>query len=212
MRRLFILCCVIGLCWVAWQAYFRRSATIDLTQGYRLTYTVAWGLGMDQRLSLKQYGLPWATGSTGWIEVWNKPYNTGAVVYAAETGDIYYIGTGYQLVAVNVTQGTMLTRCDPAWIPKPTALAEQQMILENNGGQGVSNAPKLWTYLPQNANGGGAPINPPLSEYYVGVRYLGRFGIVEPDRQTGLGRGQEVRFVPAENAPEPRLALRLYCG
>lgn len=211
MRRAILIFCVVGMCFVGCQASSRRSATIDLKPGSALTYTVAWGLGMDQRLSLKQGWEPWAAASSEWIEIWKKPYNSGAVVYASEDGDTYYIGTSYNMVVLALTDGTISTSCDKDTIPKRTTLADQLLSQGAERYEQIDpGAPPVTAYIPQDALGGEAPVTPPQSKYYSGLWYLGRFGIVDPGH--GLSRGKEVRFVPAENSPEPRLGLQFHCG
>jgi hypothetical protein len=177
---------------------------------------------MEQRLALKHGMKPWTAASTGWTEILSKPFNSGAVVYANEDAKIYYIGTRFNMVIATLTDGAMHTTCDEEIIPKPTALAEQLLFRGTKSAPFVRNikweeqidpgAPQLMTYIPRDAIGGAVPNHPPLSKYYLGLRYLGKFGIVEPGRSHEASRGSEVRFVAAEHSPEPRLGLHFHCG
>lgn len=128
VHKLIIVCCLICLSLFAWHAFSRRSTEIGLNRDYHLTYTVYWGLGMEQRLALKHGMKPWTAASTGWTEILSKPYNSGAVVYANEDAEIYYIGTRFNMVIATLTDGAMHTTCDEEIIPKPTALAEQLLF------------------------------------------------------------------------------------
>lgn len=213
MRRVILLCTLLGICFVGWQVFSRRTATIDLRPGYALSYTVAWGLGMDQQLTLNRGWMPWDTVSSPWIEIWKKPHNSGAVVYSSEDGETYSIGTSYNIVVVALSKGTILARCNEAAIPKRAALAEQLLFQGAQHYEQIDpGAVRFPAYVRPEASAGGVPATPPLSRYYQGLRYLGQFGIVDPGPRNGLSRGTEVRFIPAGNYPEPRLGLEHHCS
>jgi hypothetical protein len=192
-----------------------RSTTVDIQpQEYSLAYTVAWGMGMDQRLTLERDGSPWAVASTGWIELWDKPYNSGAVVYASEDGQTYLIGTGYKLFFLSPRREVLWTSCNQDVIPKRTLFAERLSIegRERLDEQIDPGALSVHRFIRVDELAGEVPAAPPQSRYYLGLRYLGRFGIVWPERGIEPNRGNEVRFVPASNSPEPRLGLQFSCG
>jgi hypothetical protein len=213
MRRAILICGVLGVCYVGWEAFSQRSATIDLKPGHALTYTVAWGLGMDQRLTLKHGWEPWSAVSSKWIEIWKRPYNSGAVVYGSEDGNSYFIGTSYNMVVLALAERTMYASCDKQMVPKRTTLADQLLFQGPDRYEQIDpGASQLTGFIPQETSGGAVPATPPLSKYYLGLRYLGRFGIVDPGRKHGPSRGNEVSFVPAESSPEPRLGLQFHCG
>ncbi|MBO9125713.1 MULTISPECIES: hypothetical protein [unclassified Rhizobium] len=215
MLRATIALCVIAGCAIAWQVFSRRSVVIDLKPNeYVLSYTMAWGLGMDQRLTLERKGWPWAVGSSDWIEIWKKPYNSGAAVYVSETDDTYYIGTGYKLIFVTPLQDTVLASCDERLTPKLTPFAER---LSHRGFEPIDDkidpgAARTQSYISADEVGEATSVSPPPSRYYAGLRYLGRFGIIHPGHTRAPNRGSEVGFAPAGSAPEPRLALQSSCG
>ncbi|TBB69186.1 hypothetical protein [Rhizobium ruizarguesonis] len=99
MRRAFVV--VVGmvcLVYAAWHVAMTRSTTIRLEPaGYELTYSMAWGWGMEERWTIRKFGALWSSPSSKWTEIWKKPYNSGMVVYASDDGQTYYFGTGYGL-------------------------------------------------------------------------------------------------------------------
>jgi hypothetical protein len=215
MRRAIIGCCVIGLCYFAWQTFTRRSTTVDIQPPeYSIAYTVAWGMGMDQRLTLERDGIPWAVASTGWVELWDKPYNSGAVMYASEDGETYFFGTGYKLFSLSPKSGVLWSSCEQDVIPKRTPFAERLSVegRERLDEQIDPGALGVHRFIRGDELAGKVPAAPPQSRYYSGLRYLGRFGIVRPEPGVDPRRGNEVRFVPAGNSPEPRLGLQFSCG
>lgn len=212
MRRAIIILGLLALCLVGWNTYSRRSARVEITPDHALTYTVAWGWGMDQQLTLDQRWVPRPIASSEWIAIWKRPYNSGAAIYATEQGERYFIGTTYKMLVVDLAQHRVFSSCDEASIPARTPLAER---LLSDGREGYErNDPAgldLARYILPDIPAGAVPNEPPPSKYYQGLRYLGRFGIVAPERRV-FSRGNEVRFAPASREPEPRLALQLHCG
>jgi hypothetical protein len=212
MRKALIICGILALCLIGWKSYSRRSVSVEIAPGYALTYTVAWGWGMDQQLTLAQRWVPHPIASSEWIEIWKRPYNSGAAVYATEQGDRFFVGTSYRLQIVDISQRKIFSTCDTATIPTRKTTPEQLPPQGSAGDdEAAPQAPGLMRYILPETPAGAAPTNPPPSRYYVGLRYLGRFGIVGPQKSAS-SRGSEVGFVPAQNEPEPRLALQVHCG
>ncbi|MDM9623580.1 hypothetical protein [Rhizobium sp. S96] len=211
MRRIFLIIGIICFAYTVWHVAMSRSITVRLEPvGYELTYSMAWGLGMKERLTLRKFGAFWPTQSSEWIEIWKKPYNSGMVVYVSDDGDTYYFGTGYRLHFFQPGEGVYSTPCDKGNIPKRTPLARRLSFFGADAADEDIDpgAPRLFEYVPANKPGGAVPSSPPPSRYYAGLRYLGKFGLVA----TSEGRGNELRFVAAGTSVEPRLGLQFSCG
>lgn len=212
MRRVFLLTGAVVFTYAVWHVTMTRSTTIRLAPaGYDLTYSMAWGLGMKERLTLKKVGALWSSQSSAWTEIWKKPYNSGMVVYLSEDGKTYYFGTGYGLHFFQPEQGEYWTSCHRGNIPKLTPLAERLSLSRSKTvDEDIDpGAPRLFEYLRENESSGVVPDSLPASRYYVGLKYIGKFGLVATTRQR---RGDEVRFVPAGSSMEPRLGLQFSCG
>ena len=216
IRRALVVLGGVCVVYAVWHTVMTRSTTIPLAStGYELTYSMAWGWGMEERLSLQEPGALWPAQSSKWIEIWERPYNSGMVVYVSDDGQTYYFGTGYSLYFFEPSRSALWTTCDKDDIPKRTPFAER---LSQYGSDPANEdvdpgAPRLLQYIQPNEASGTIPTSPLPSRYYAGLRYLGKFGLVAPDgRGRGRGRGDEVRFVPAGNSPEPRLGLQVSCG
>ncbi|MBY5890998.1 hypothetical protein ELH80_00845 [Rhizobium ruizarguesonis] len=213
MRRAFVV--VVGmvcLVYAAWHVAMTRSTTIRLEPpGYELTYSMAWGWGMEERWTIRKFGALWSSPSSKWTEIWKKPYNSGMVVYASDDGQTYYFGTGYGLHFFQPKQGAYWTTCEKGNIPKRTPLAERLSFFGSDPADEDIDpgTPRLFEYIRANDPSGAIPSSPPPSRYYAGLKYLGKFGLVATG---GQGRGNEVRFVPAGNSIEPRLGLQFSCG
>lgn len=211
MRRAILLCMLATLLVAAgWHSLTRRSTAVELGPNLTLTYTVSWGFGMSQRFTFGERWKPWASISTEWIKIWDKPYNSGAAVYASEDGKTYYIGTSYILIVIGASQKSFEMRCDSSLALSRTGLAQQLLVYGFRGQEQIDpGAPPLFGYLDQSAHTGTLPYGPPQSKYYKAVRYLGKFGIIAEGNQN---RGSGVGFVSAEDSPEPRLGLEANCG
>ncbi|HWU65058.1 MAG TPA: hypothetical protein VN112_23810 [Ensifer sp.] len=212
MRRAIIVGGILALCLAGWNIYSRRSTRVDITANHALIFTVAWGWGMDQQLTLSHRWAPGSVAASEWIEIWKRPYNSGMAVYATQRGDRFYIGTSYKMLIVDPSQRRIVSSCDTTMIPQRTALGEQLLLRGRDSYEMIDpGGVDLTRYIRQDVPAGAVPEQPRPSRYYAGLRYLGRFGVVGPDRSVG-SRGSEVRFVPAENEREPRLALQFHCG
>ncbi|AUW46868.1 hypothetical protein [Rhizobium leguminosarum] len=212
MRRVFVVMGMVCFAYAVWHVAMARSTTIRLgPAGYEVTYRMTWGLGMEERLTLKKFGALWPSQSSEWTEIWKKPYNSGMVVYVSDDGTTYYFGTGYGLHFFQPKQGAYWTTCHKGNIPIRTPLAERLSFFGSDAADEDIDPgrPRLFEYVQANESSGAIPGSPPASRYYAGLRYLGKFGLVATN---GQGRGNEVRFVPAGTSIEPRLGLQFSCG
>jgi len=202
---------VIGALITAWHSLTRRTVAVDLgSSGYELAYTVDWGFGMDQRFSLKRSWAPWSADASRWIEIFDKPYNSGATLYLSDDGENYYVGAGYNLLTIVPGEGALKTTCYTDALPERTPLAELLLISDPETDEELDpGAPRVNTYVPSDEPNAALRDPAPASRYYKGVRYIGRFGVTG---ERGSGRGSGVGFAPATVAPEPRLGLEFSCG
>lgn len=179
--------------------------------GYEMTYTMRWSLfGMKEKMTPTRSGDLTSSTSTDWIEVSEKPYRSGAVVYARDDGQGYDIGIGYQLYRFIPGRALAPGSCDWTSSPRLTILAKRLIELRPGGQRADDIDPGAGRRFEElqagDLNGSIATVSPP-SKYYIDLRYLGRFGPVSPSASSN----REVRFVPAESSPEPRLALHVGC-
>ena len=200
----------ISICFVLIPAGFSaliggltRSVTVPLEgSGYDLTYTVAWGWGMEEKFRLAPAGSSGPDLSSGWREIWDKPYNSGMALYRSQDGATYYLGMSYNVFEFKVSSGNLTVFCDRKGLVErfPDAPAE-------HGGEFVAGAPRLQRYVYERLQPR-IPSAPPDSKFYVNLKYLGKFGVT----QSGGWRGDGVSFVPADDTSEPRNGLDGSCG
>ncbi|WP_424630167.1 hypothetical protein [Bradyrhizobium sp. SYSU BS000235] len=200
---------VVIVAYLLWTTWMSRSAAVALEpSGYTLTYTMTWGWGMDEKISLSRFGGWWSRHSSEWFSVWDKPYNSGASVYRSADGGSYFFAVGYKLWKFELSSGALTSYCDSKTLPYTslgtqiaTATSYRTVAAIDPGAQSREE------YVEPAQQSGPVPASPPDSKYYANLKYLGRFGLVRSG-----GRGNEVRFVPANHAPEPRLGLFANCG
>ncbi|QND47338.1 hypothetical protein HB780_16680 [Rhizobium lusitanum] len=189
-----------------------RSATISLEPTpYNLTYAMAWGWGMEERFSITPIGALLSGPSSDWIDIWKRPYNSGIALYRTLDGRTYYLGLSYQLFWFHAPSGDLVASCDKGNIPAYTSLGDEISKLRNYEAIEALDpgAWHLFEYIEADQRGT-IPTLPPNSRYYANLQYLGKFGLVRPEKRGG--RGDEVDFAPAGKAPEPRLGLDFSCG
>lgn len=204
--------------YAGWRVLMTRSVTIRLEPaGYDLTYTMAWGMSMHQEFALSKLGRPVSGASSGWIELWKKPYDSGLSVYRTPDGSRYYLGTGYTLFMFDTASGELSSSCSPDFPPPFTELGQKldfyrsYEVIRSLDPEGRS----LFRYIDPEEQGGPVSDTSLSSRYYADLDYLGRFGLVRPPDSwpgSGSGRGDEVRFVPAGHGNEPRNSLGSMCG
>lgn len=211
MKKLGVWILVIGALIAVCHSLTRRTVAVDLgSSGYELAFTVDWGFGMDQRFRLKRSWVPWPADSSRWIEIFDKPYNSGATLYVSEDGETYYVGAGYTLLTIVPDEGTLDATCNVELLPKRTPLAELLLVSDLETDEQLDpGAPRVNTYVPTEEPKALLSDPAPTSKYYKGVRYIGRFGVTG---ERGSRRGSGVGFAPAAAAPEPRLGLEFSCG
>ncbi|WP_322517299.1 hypothetical protein SR870_07085 [Rhodopseudomonas palustris] len=209
--KVLVVLVVLGAVHAAWFGTTTRSVTTRLTPtNYEMTYAMAWGLGMKERLTLMQVGDSKSSTSTDWIEVSDKPYNSGAVVYARDDGQDYLIGINYDIYRFLPGRALSRLSCDRESFLELTAFAKQLVGLRSKGQRADDIDPgarRRFEVLQPGDASGSIATNPPSSRYYFGLRYLGRFGLAAVSGSSE----REIRFVPAESSPEPRLALHEAC-
>ncbi|GLK67405.1 hypothetical protein GCM10008179_10430 [Hansschlegelia plantiphila] len=200
---------MIAASYVAWGLLMTRSKTVRLEDsGFSLSYMMAWGWGMDERLSLTRRWFDFSGPSSEWLSLWKKPYNSGVAIYRSKENGEYYFGAIYRLFTLDTKSGELRSSCDSEGAPRRSELGERLAKAERVDADRIDPASEhLFRYVERDQSHGEIPASPPDSKYYVDLRYLGRFGLVRSG-----GRGNEIRFVPPEQASEPRLALETSCG
>lgn len=179
MRLAFAVMGIVCFIYAVWHAAMTRSLTIRLeTAGYELTYSMSWGLSMEERLSLRKFGGLWSSPTSEWTDIWKKPYNSGVVVYVSDDGQTYYFGIGYKLDVFQPKQGAYWTTCDSENVPRRTPFAERLSA----GGYDAAddeidaNRRQLFEYINADDSSSAVPSLPPPSKYYAGLKYLESFG------------------------------------
>ncbi|QFY61060.1 hypothetical protein FZ934_11935 [Rhizobium grahamii] len=192
-----------------WTLEMTRSTTIGLEPtGYDLTYTMTWGFGMDQEFSFARTGSSVSGPSSGSIDIWKKPYNSGLALYRSVDGATYYLGLGYKLFTFRPSSGYLKSSCNPDDIPTHTELGMQ--LSKRIGHERIEaldpGAQHLFNYIEADQQGT-LPSLPLSSRYYENLVYLGKFGLIRSEE-----RGSDVGFTPADKSSEPRLGLEFSCG
>jgi hypothetical protein len=88
-----------------------RSASIELGDtGKRLTFSVIWGWGMEQNLSISNASSDlFETEKEG---VWKKPYNAGGPVYRDASGRTYFVFLYSGIFRVDTVSNRIKKLCD----------------------------------------------------------------------------------------------------
>lgn len=210
MRRLLVIgLLVICAGYTFWKIGMTRSTTIGLkSTGYDLTYTIAWGLDMTEEFSLKRVGALMPGSSSGSIDIWKKPYNSGVALYRSIDGGTYYFGLGYKLFTFDPSSGALKSSCYIGTIPPLTPFGMQlSNLTAYKQIEAVDpGARHLFNYIEADERGT-IPLSPPNSRYYANLIYLGKFGLIR-----AKGRRNDVGFAPADKASEPRFGLKFSCG
>lgn len=207
MVAVVLLICAV---YMGWRMLMTRSVTIRLEPaGYDLTYTMAWGMGMEQKLTLSKVGGVFEQASSDWIEIWKKPYNSGLSIYRSRNGSRYYFGSVYRLFVFETVSGALSSYCHPDAAPPRTDLGKQLEFYNSHEARESADpgGRDLFAYVEEDELSGSVSENPPPSRYYADLDYLGRFGLVRSE-----GRGHRIRFVPAPFAAEPQNSLYSRCG
>jgi hypothetical protein len=184
------------------------SVTVRLEPAaYDLTYTVEWGWGMDEKFSLAHEG-EWLAGpSSGWMEIWKRPYNSGLALYRSVDDGTYYLSLGYKFFTFEPSSGVLKSNCDPEALPTRTPLGLRLLNLSRTEREAADpGAQERFGYIEPDQSGP-VPTAPPVSKYYTSLVYLGKFGLTR-----AKGRGGPAGFIPATQGAETRLGLEPSCG
>lgn len=186
----------------------KRSVTVwTSADGPSVTYTVAWGWGMEERISIKESDA-FFSASSDWNDIWKKPYNSGAALFRSTDQKSLYIGLSFKFYRFDIDAGTLTASCDARDLPAPTALGKALWgVRDSQTAKEIDPDGKPpFGYVAAIDNHEIQP-NPPKSRYYLDLEYLGRFGVIRSG-----GRGSDVGFVPASLEAEPRNGLIVACG
>ncbi|TCL70380.1 hypothetical protein EV286_107251 [Rhizobium sp. BK251] len=209
MRRLLVIGLLVTCAgYAAWEVAMSRATTVRLgTSGYDLTYTMSWGLGMEEELRLTRVGAFMSGPSSGSIDIWKRPYNSGLALYRSRDGGIYYFGLGYELFTFVPSRGVLRASCRVRFKPSltPFGLHLSKLTVAEDIEAQDAEASELFNYV-ESGQPSVLPSSPPASKYYADLVYLGKFGVVRSG-----GRGNDVEFAPADTTPEPRFGLAFNC-
>lgn len=164
---------------------------------------------MDQKFTLDPVGSFFGGPSSGWNDIWAKPYNGVLTTYRSMDGT-YYFGTGWlHSFSFVPASGALLKYCKTPPGLKLTSLGARLREAKDwrEAEAADPEAPRLGSWV-KVEDRGDIPASPPRSRYYEDLMYLGKFGVVKG----GSGRGDDVGFVPADKVAEPRLGLDASCG
>ncbi|MCT7667120.1 hypothetical protein [Shinella kummerowiae] len=186
----------------------RRSITVAVPmEKVDITYSVAWGWGMEERLSIAPEGSLFSSVSTNWEDIWGKPYNSGMTVYRSKDGQFLYIGLSIRLYRYDVEAGTMTAFCHSRDAVAFTPLGQQLAAVSFTEHEAIDPQRQERLDYVDPVLKGEISASPPQSRYYSGLEYLGRFGV-----ERAKGRGSDVGFEPSDKVSEPRLGLGGTCG
>jgi hypothetical protein len=208
MRRLVIIALMAIAGYVLWTLWMTRSTTIALEpSGYKLTYTMAWGWGMGEKISFSRFGM--FGNSSEWVPIFDKPYNSGVSLYRSAEGDTYFLSAGLRFFKFEALSGNLTSYCHSDMLTYTTLGTHLSTSKSYKAADEAIDpgGPNLFSYIEPDQQSGTIPTSPPNSRYYANLKYLGKFGLVRSS-----GRGNEVRFVPADISSEPRFGLGVNCG
>lgn len=87
-----------------------RSVSIPLGDtGVRLTYSITWGLGMEQQLRIESSWL--SMFHTKREDVWKRPYNAGGPIYRSHDGRLYFVRLRYGLYQIDTQNLSIKKYC-----------------------------------------------------------------------------------------------------
>lgn len=196
--------------WLFWKISMTRSVSISLVEPrVEVTYEMVWGFGLKQRVSVSAHRLQFFDASSGWIEIYDKNYNSGVSVYRTLGGETLYFGTGYKLYKYQLSSRELQTSCSKNLIPALNSFGSKLLNsrTENEIQELDPGSIDLWNYLEEGQVGSHLPKESRKSRYYKNVVYEGRFGLVR-----SRGKFLKVGFAPADKSAEPRFGLHFSCG
>ena len=96
-KLVFALVAAIAIWWL--NGLRTSSTSIDLGVGApSLTYSVTWGFGMTETLTVRYGTLPWQQWSMS-SDIFKKPYNSGANIFRSTDNRRVYMRFGHSLTA-----------------------------------------------------------------------------------------------------------------
>lgn len=95
---------------LAWLYYIskERTVSVPINNNFDLNFTVIWGWGMDQRVSISQSGKVSAEASQ---EIFKKPYSSGGPLFSSKDSSHYYVVLRFGAYDIDVTSGTITHLC-----------------------------------------------------------------------------------------------------
>ncbi len=211
-RFLIVLVVIVGVAYAfaVWLLSLSSQSTTTVTlgqTGYNVSYSVSWGTGMDEKVSISRSDGTGSTHKGDCVEIFKKPYNSGMSLYRSDDGNTFYVGQGMGFYRFVPATGEFQFSCRItdflAYTPLGTAIAGIDHFDVSAVKALDPGARNLQGYLDPN-EGGAIQKNPPASRYYKAATFLGKFGILE-----GGTRGSGVAFVSL--TPEPRMGLSGRC-
>lgn len=192
-----------------WRAYWIRSVTIELGGGYSLTYSIDWGrLQRTDELRFSRGWLPVFRGSSGEMEIGERPDRAGVTVYVSSDGTRYFLGHIYGGFEFDARTGYLTKSC--GFDRRPLTDLGQELLRLRDWRERDAIDPGSAVLAPGPEATGEPQQPPPPSKYYLGLNYVGEFRLIYRDRLSW--RGDDVGFVPPSKAPEPRFGLNVSCG
>ncbi len=186
-----------GLYWLVLKPAV-RSTVVELGDtGYAVKYRMAWGWGMEERIDVFRPD-SWLAGQSGdWMGILGEPYYSGMTLYRSEDGDTYFFGMKPGVYRFHVSTGQMDYHCVTEDIVSHTALARQGSSLSNSD---RPSAFERYIYI-EPSQLQTIPADPPVSQYYKDLRFLGIIGLTPGGR--GNYRGGPPIFISSTDTVEP---------
>nr|CAD6597686.1 hypothetical protein RTCK_00508 [Rhizobium sp. TCK] len=197
---------LLSAVYALWLATMVSSTTIALGDtGYAVTYSIAWGRGMDERVDVYGLGKPAVRLSGDWLDTWES--YSGVALYRSEDGNTYIFGVKPGIYRFDVTTRLMDYHCATSSIVSHTAAGASIAALTANQRSALSIDRKDHAYinLVEPSQDQRLPENPPASRYYEGLRFLGMFRVTEGRRGTDGSRA--AAFASSADIHEPMNAL-----
>lgn len=201
----------VAAVWIIWNVLTTSSVSVPLAEpGLKVNYSMVRGLfGMKQNITVSEHALQVFGASSGWSDIFKRPYNSGVAVYRSVDGKTYFFGTGYMLYKYEMFSGKLQYSCNTHWIPPENSFGRELMRSGNREEMERLDpgSTRLWRYLEEDQLGSRLLKEPIKSRYYRDLIYEGRIGLVRsPSRPLKAG------FAPADKAAEPRFGLHFSCG
>ncbi|MBL1255376.1 hypothetical protein [Methylocystis sp. Sn-Cys] len=214
-RKLFVTSVLLSCGFLLVYGAENRSVTIDLPDAdYQLTYSIHWGLSMEERFYFKRRWLPIISHSSDWLGIPERPYNTSIMLYFSREKKTYYLGHGNFVFTFDVLTGELRRHCNSEGIVEYTELSDRfrRMTYDERRREldlltpGAKERPQM---ARKNLTGD-YPTAPPASLFYRGLDYVGEFTLIYEESKSQ--RGNDAGFIPSSKAPERPYGLSGTCG